>query len=89
MNAQIQYALACPEHPMLEDLIQLHRSGRLDEAENGYRQLLAGEPDNPEVLHLLGILRAQRGDLAEGLELVTRAGELAPENAACRHTLGE
>lgn len=74
---------------MLEDLIQLHRAGRLDEAEHGYRQLLAGEPDNAEVLHLLGILRAQRGDLAEGLELVTRAGELAPENAACRHTLGE
>ncbi|MGH8183239.1 MAG: tetratricopeptide repeat protein [Rhodanobacteraceae bacterium] len=74
---------------MLEDSVQLHRAGRLDEAENGYRQLLAEHPDDAEVLHLLGILRAQRGDLPEGLQLVTRAGELAPDNAACRHTLGE
>lgn len=74
---------------MLEELIQLHRSGRLDEAENGYRRLLAEDPDNAEVLHLLGILRAQRGDLPEAHELVERAGELAPDNAAFRHTLGE
>ncbi|MBU6477263.1 MAG: tetratricopeptide repeat protein [Xanthomonadaceae bacterium] len=74
---------------MLEDLIQLHQAGRLDEAENGYRQLLAENPENAEALHLLGILRAQRGDLPEAYELVRRAGELAPDNAACQHTLGE
>jgi tetratricopeptide (TPR) repeat protein len=74
---------------MLEDLIQLHQSGRLDEAESGYRKLLAEDPENAEALHLLGILRAQRGDLAEAYELVRRASELAPDNAACRHTLGE
>ena len=50
---------------MLEELIQLHQAGRLDEAENGYRQLLAENPENAEALHLLGILRAQRGDLPE------------------------
>ena len=74
---------------MLEDLIQLHQNGRLDEAENGYRRWLADSPDDPEVLHLLGILRGQRGDLPEGLRLVARAAELAPDNATCRHTLGE
>jgi tetratricopeptide (TPR) repeat protein len=74
---------------MLEDLIQLHQSGRLDEAERGYRELLAGQPDDAEALHLLGILRAQRGDLPEAYGLVQRASGLAPENAACRHTLGE
>lgn len=74
---------------MLEELIQLHQAGRLDEAENGYRQLLAEHPENAEVLHLLGILRAQRGDLPEAYELVQRASELAPDNAACQHTLGE
>lgn len=74
---------------MLEDLIQLHQAGRLDEAESGYRALLAGNPESAEVLQLLGILRAQRGDLPEAYELVRRASELAPDNAACRHTLGE
>jgi tetratricopeptide (TPR) repeat protein len=76
-------------HHMLEDLVQLHRAGRLDEAENGYRQLLAGQPDSAEVLHLLGILRGQRGDLPEAYRLVRRATELDPGNAACQHTLGE
>ncbi|MGH8233081.1 MAG: tetratricopeptide repeat protein [Rhodanobacteraceae bacterium] len=74
---------------MLKDLLQLHRDGRLDEAENGYRQLLAENPDNAEVLHLLGILRGQRGDLSEAMKLVQRAGEIDPHNAASRHTLGE
>lgn len=74
---------------MLEDLIQLHRAGRLDEAEQGYRQLLGENPDDPDVLHLLGILRGQRGDLQEALRLVQRAGDLDPGNAACQHTLGE
>lgn len=74
---------------MLDDLIQLHRSGRLDEAETGYRQLLVERPDDAEVLHLLGILRAQRGDLPEAFGLVTRAVELAPDSAVCQHTLGE
>jgi tetratricopeptide (TPR) repeat protein len=74
---------------MLEDVIQLHRSGRLEEAERGYRQLLAEHPDDAEVLHLLGILRGQRGDVAGGLELVARAGALDPGNAACQYTLGE
>lgn len=74
---------------MLEELVQLHRAGRLDEAENGYRQLLAENPGNADALHLLGILRGQRGDLPEAYRLVQRAGELDPGNAACRHTLGE
>jgi tetratricopeptide (TPR) repeat protein len=74
---------------MLDDLIQLHQSGRLDEAETGYRQWLVERPDDAEVLHLLGILRAQRGDLPEGFRLVMRAAELAPESAVCQHTLGE
>ncbi|MGH8192185.1 MAG: tetratricopeptide repeat protein [Rhodanobacteraceae bacterium] len=74
---------------MLEELVQLHRNGRLDEAEDGYRRLLSENPDSPEVLHLLGILRGQRGDLPEAMKLVQRAGELDPYNATSRHTLGE
>lgn len=74
---------------MLEDVINLHRSGRLDEAESGYRQWLAENPDDAGALHLLGILRGQRGDVAGALQLVARASELDPDNAACRHTLGE
>lgn len=74
---------------MLEDAIQLHRAGRLAEAEQGYRELLAASPDDAELLQLLGILRGQRGDLPEALQLVKRACELDPDNAARQYTLGE
>lgn len=74
---------------MLEDAIQLHRAGRLDEAETAYRQLLAETPDSAEVLHLLGIVRGQRGDLPEAYQLVRRAIELAPLRPTPHYTLGE
>lgn len=74
---------------MLEDVIQMHRAGRLPEAEAGYRELLEQNPDDPEVLHLLGIVRGQQGDLQEALQLVARACELDPDNATCQYTLGD
>lgn len=74
---------------MLDDFIELHRAGRLPEAEVGYRDLLAVDPDNAEVLHLLGILRGQCGDDVEALSLVQRAIEHDGERAVFQHTLGE
>lgn len=74
---------------MLDDLIELHRAGRLPEAEAGYRELLVADPDDAEVLHLLGILRGQAGDSEEGLALVQRAIERDPQRDVFQHTLGE
>lgn len=64
---------------MLETLTRLHSEGRLDEAEAGYRDLLAADADNVDVLHLLGLLRRQRQDLAEARQLLDRARRLAPD----------
>lgn len=64
---------------MLQKLARLHSEGQLDEAESGYRALLAGEPDNVDVLHLLGLLRRQRQDLPEARRLLDQARRLAPE----------
>jgi tetratricopeptide (TPR) repeat protein len=64
---------------MLQELARLHSEGRLDEAESGYRALLASEPDNVDALHLLGMLRRQRQDLAEARRLLDRARSLAPD----------
>lgn len=74
---------------MLDDIIELHRAGRLGEAEAGYRELLASNPDDAEALHLLGILRGQAGDAEEGLALVQRAIEHDPQRDVFQHTLGE
>jgi len=47
--------------------LQHHRAGRLTEAENIYRQVLAHLPDHPDALHLLGVVCQQhgRGDEAD------------------------
>ena len=66
---------------MLEDILKLHQAGRLDDAETRYREWLAFNPDDPEALHLLAILRRQREDLAEALELAGKAVDLVPERA--------
>ena len=50
-----------------------HQGGRLNEAEPIYRQILAQEPQNSEILHLQGLLLHQRGKTAEGIALVERA----------------
>lgn len=65
----------------LQDAYTLHRAGRLDEAENGYRTWLQSHPHDADAMHLLGTLRHQRGDSAEALRLIARAHELQPENA--------
>ena len=64
----------------LQDAYNLHQAGRFDEAELGYRAWLAQHADDADALHLLGMLRHQRGDSAEALRLVTRAHELQPDN---------
>ena len=72
---------------MLKDAIDLHRQGRLDEAENGYRARLDDHPNDVDALHLLGLLRHQRGDVAEGMRLIARAHDLAPEDAGIEQSL--
>jgi Flp pilus assembly protein TadD len=44
-----------------------HQAGRLQEAEQAYREVLEGEPGHPDSLHLLGVLAHQvgRNDVAE------------------------
>ena len=57
-------------YAMLEEIVELHKQGKLEEAESRYRELLTFNPDDPETLHLLGMVRRQRGDLVEGIRLV-------------------
>ncbi|HXV00084.1 MAG TPA: tetratricopeptide repeat protein [Caulobacteraceae bacterium] len=50
-----------------------HQSGRLQEAEAAYRQVLASEPSHPDTLHLLGVLAHQTGHSEAAAELIGRA----------------
>lgn len=61
-----------------------HEAGRLDEAETLYRAILGAEPSHAEALHLLGLVRVERGDALTGAELIGRAMALTP-GAAVHH----
>ena len=68
--------------------IALHRQGRLDEAERIYRELLAVDPNSPDALHFLGVLKHQLGQSALAIEYIGRAVELEPGHAGMRSNLG-
>jgi predicted TPR repeat methyltransferase len=68
--------------------IQLHRAGRLAEAELTYRDMLAVEPRNPDALHFLGVLCHQRGQSTEAIEFIRGAIAIAPDYADAHHNLG-
>jgi protein O-GlcNAc transferase len=69
--------------------LEHHRAGRLGEAEQGYRAILAHAPEHADSLNLLGVIALQFGDLPSALALVRRAVELRPDAAVCRNNLGQ
>jgi predicted O-linked N-acetylglucosamine transferase (SPINDLY family) len=67
---------------ILAPAVELHRHGRLDEAERLYRAVLAQLPDEPNALHLLGVLLQQRGRSEDAVPLFERALALVPGQPA-------
>jgi protein O-GlcNAc transferase len=65
-----------------------HRAGRLADAQASYRQALAADPNNPAIVHLLGIVTCQMGDAGQGVELLERAAAAAPGVAEYQNNLG-
>ena len=64
--------------PIYERAVQHHQAGRVDIAEDLYRQIIAMAPDHADALHWLGMILAQRGDLAEAERLIAKSVELNP-----------
>lgn len=65
-----------------------HQAGRLAQAELLYREVLNAHPDQPDALHLLGVLYLQVGQTPRAAELIDRAVSLAP-NHSNLNNLGE
>ena len=63
----------------MKEIVQLHLSGRLDEAAAAYRELLSREPGNVDGLRLYAVLQRQRGELAEATRLLETARTVAPQ----------
>lgn len=65
-----------------------HLSGRLAEAEGAYLDLLSASPDDPEILGLLGLAQAERGDGAAAELTLRRHLQLEPGAQSSRLALG-
>jgi predicted O-linked N-acetylglucosamine transferase (SPINDLY family) len=57
----------------LQTASQLHGQGRLMEAEQLYKRVLAADRNNADALHLLGVLLHQTGRTTEGIDSIRRA----------------
>ena len=77
-----------PTALILEQALAYHQAGRLQEAERGYRQLLAAHPEHPEGTHLLGLVAYQTGRLALAAEWIGKAIALNGAVAAYHINLG-
>jgi len=64
------------------EAIRLFQSGRMPEAQDMARRLVADNPRDADALHLLGCIRAQSGARDEALALLDRALAIEPRNAA-------
>lgn len=67
--------------------IEHHRSGRLQPAEAIYRRILDARPGHADALHLLGVVRHQRGDHRAAVSFIGRAIAARPDVAACHNNL--
>jgi tetratricopeptide (TPR) repeat protein len=74
---------------MLARVEQHRRQGRPDLAENLCRQVLRIDPQQPDILHLLGVIAYQLGRTAEGLALVRQAIAINPTIAPFHSNLCE
>ena len=73
----------------LSRALSLHQAGQFADAARLYTELLAREPDHPDVLHLFGVLHHQNGYHARAIELIGRALTFRPEAAAFHANLAE
>ena len=63
------------------------RAGNLEAAEAAYRIVLGIEPNQPDALHLLGLVAHQRQDQLQAVELITRAIAFQPDTAIFHNSL--
>jgi len=57
----------------MQDAVALHRQGKLRDAEKLYARVLKAAPQNFDALHLLGLCKAQSGQMGEAYRLLASA----------------
>ncbi len=67
---------------------ELQQSGKFEQAESGFRNVLAREPDNIHALNLLGINYLEQTRYEEATDLLDRAARMTPNDPETLNSLG-
>jgi aspartate beta-hydroxylase len=86
MNSSPLVTSADPQR--IEQARAYARQGRIAEADNAYRAILAEAPDTPEALNFVAMCALSRGDLADAQRMLDRAVELEPTQPELWKSLG-
>lgn len=70
-----------PPRDSLEKALELHRAGRVSQADELCREILRIDPNHAEALHLLGLILLGGGEGEQAVSLFYRACELHPDVA--------
>ena len=77
-----------PLETRLNAALALHHRGQIEQALDGYREILKQDPLQPEALHFQGIALAQLGHHGAALAPLSLLLRLQPENAAAHNHQG-
>ncbi|PIE62529.1 MAG: hypothetical protein CSA25_04910 [Desulfobacter postgatei] len=73
---------------LLKKAVACHHAGKLQEAEQKYRQILDQVPDHPDATHFMGVLAYNTGKNDLAVTYLKKAIEMMPSNAGCFNNMG-
>ena len=85
---QSQLAPQLSPQQALQSAMAQHQAGNLSQAELLYKQVLQAAPNQPDALHLLGLVAKQKGDLKTAAQLMRRALSYNPNYVEAYVNLG-
>jgi predicted O-linked N-acetylglucosamine transferase (SPINDLY family) len=83
-----QKALSPVAIARLQDAVARHQAGDLDGAADLYQAVLKERPNQPDALHLFGVIHHQRGDSQAGVRFIRKALKFDPSNVKALINLG-
>ncbi len=72
----------------LSTALELHRAGKIDEAQIRYNKILEQEPENADAWHLLGMTFFAQQQLGTALDCLAKADRFSPQNCFILANLG-
>lgn len=76
------------EQKSLQEAISFHQAGRLEDASSLYDEILQDNPEEPNALHLRGVVWLQLGHYPKAIELIEHAIERQPHVPSFHTHLG-